>query len=271
MVKKEQVFDYKNYRDYLRDTLGKPGQRTGMRLKACRALGCHTTYLSQVLSERAHLSLEHAESLNKFLNHTNDESEFFVFLVLRDRAGTKALQERFNQKLQEILTRRNVIKGRLKGMAELSPEDQNRFYSSWIYTALHVLVSIKEFQTAEKLATATGLSLPALLEALDFLKRIGVITKKEGRYIHGTQLLHLGSDSAQIAKHHTNWRFHTIQSLATARPDDLHYSAVFSLSKEVAQKVRENILKTLQENIGLVRDAVEEEAHVYTFDFYKLS
>ncbi len=56
-----------------------------------------------------------------------------------------------------------------------------------------------------------------------------------------------------------------------ARPNDLQYSAVFSLSKEVAQKIRENILKTLQENIGLVKDAAEEEAHVYTFDFYKLS
>ena len=270
-MKKEQVFDYKGYRDYLHDLLGKPGKRTGMRLRACKALGCHTTYLSQVLSGRAHLSLEHAESLNKFFNHTKDESDFFLHLLMRDRAGTKPLQERFTARLQEILAKRNVIKNRVKASAEISAEDQDRFYSHWLYTAIHVLVSIREFQVAEKLAAAIGVSLNVLMEALEFLQRIGVVIRKDGRYLHGPQVLHLGSDSMLIAKHHTNWRYHAIQSLARAQPDDLHYSAAVSLTKEVAQKIRDNLLATLQDNIELVKNASEDEAYVYTFDFYQLA
>jgi uncharacterized protein (TIGR02147 family) len=270
-MKKDQVFDHKSYREYLHESLGRPGQRTGMRLRACKALGCHTTYLSQVLSGRAHLSLEHAESLNRFLEHTKEESEFFLTLVLRERAGTKPLQERFSARIQELLAKRNIIKNRVKAATELSPQDQDRFYGSWLYTAIHVLVSIPDYQTLEKLAAALGISLGATKEALEFLRRIGVVVRREGRYVHGPQVLHLGSDSLLIAKHHSNWRFHAIQSLGRAQPDDLHYSAAVSLTKEVAQKVRDNILRTLQDNIELIKHAKEEEAYVYSFDFYRLA
>lgn len=268
---KEQVFDFTSYRDYLYFALGKPGQRTGMRMKACRFLGCHTTYLSQVLSERAHLSLEHAEALSRFLRHTKDESDYFFNLVLFDRASTKALKDRIVDQLAEIAARRNIIKSRVNESSEISAADQDKFYSHWIYTAIHVLVSIPSLQNAEALALAMGLSKAATQDALDFLQRIGIVSVKDGHYIHGTQVLHLGADSALIAKHHTNWRFHTIQSLSRARAEDLHYSAGLSLTKSVAQKIRDNILATLQDNIDLVKAAPAEEAYIYSFDFYRMA
>lgn len=265
------VFEYTDYRKYLMDYLGAAGTRTGLRLKACQHLRCHSTYLSQVLSEKIHLSLEHAESLNDFFAHTKEQGEFFLLLVLKARAGTKNLKDRFESQINNILMQRNQIKTRVHGSSELSQADQDRFYSHWLGTALHVLVSIKEFQTPEALARATGVHIKRIHEELEFMLKSGLVIQTKGIYSTGPKLVHLGSDSNAITKHHTNWRFHSIQNISVRNPQDLHYSAAISLSKEAAQEIRESLLKALERHIDIIKKAPEEVAYVYNFDFYKLT
>lgn len=267
----KQVFEYTDYRKYLIDRLGGHGKRTGLRRKACAYLGCHSTYLSHVLSEKIHLSLEHAEALNSFFKHTREQAEFFLLLVLKARAGTKSLREHFESKIQELLERRNVIKNRIQNATSLSEEDLDRFYSSWLYGALHVLVSIKEYQTVEALSHVLGLHPQKLTEELEFMQKTGLIKHVKGRYTVGPKFIHLSSDSNAITKHHTNWRYHTIQHLNRRQAKDLHYSAVISLSEEAAQEIRESLLQTLEKHMAIIQKAKEEVVYVHNFDFYRLA
>lgn len=264
------VFNYSDYRSYLIDRFGQLGTRTGIRKKACEFLNCHSTYLSQVLSEKIHLSLEHAEALNEFFQHTNDEAEYFMLLVLKGRAGSQKLEGRFNSQLKEILYQRSLIKNRVKDAIEISAQEQDQFYSHWFYTALHVLVSIKELQTPEALSQATGIHVKKVLEAMEFLQKVGLILKSGNRFSIGPKTVHLKNDSHAITKHHINWRYHTIQNVSKMNTEDLHYSAAIVLSEDAAQEIKESLLKNLERHVNIIQKAPEETAYVYSFDFYKL-
>lgn len=264
------VYDFDSYRPYLLQRLGGEGRRTGLRLQAAKAMGCHTTYISQVLKAKAELSLEQGALLNEFLNHTSEEAHFFLLLIQKERAGSPSLRSYFQKQLDEIQRRRLVLSERIKDAEGLSTEDESQFYSSWLYGAIHVLTSIPELQTLDALTSALRLPRQTVSDALEFLQRIGMIVNREGRYLMGPAHVHLRSDSKNIAKHHSNWRIKTVSSLDNPLPEDLHYSAAVTLSKRDAQRVRQKILKCLEENIAVIKDSPSEAAYVYCFDFFEL-
>jgi hypothetical protein len=82
--------------------------------------------------------------------------------------------------------------------------------------------------------------------------------------------MHLGNDSATVLKHHTNWRLHTLQNLRFVHPENVHYSACLSLSREDAFRIKELLLAELKNNLKIVEKSPEETAYVYSFDFYPL-
>jgi uncharacterized protein (TIGR02147 family) len=266
----KQVFDFNDYRSFLLAQLGAAGKRTGLRSEACKVLGCHSTYLSQVLGGKTDLSLEYGESFNKFFHHNDSEGQYFLLLLLRDRSGSSTLKDRFQKQIDEVRKQRSSLKERNKGSGEVSLAEQEKFYTSWLYSALHVLASLPHLKTKSDLAESVGVSETRISQALEFLLKTGLLVAGKNGYEIGKQHVHLGSDSQLISKHHTNWRFHTINTLETSTTDDLHYSGAISISKSAALKIRENILAAFQENMMLVRDAKEELAYVYCFDFYRL-
>lgn len=265
------VFEFKHYRDYLLSCLGQQGTRTGRRQQAALAMGCHNTYLSQVMAGKIDLSLEHAESLNDFLEHSNEEAEFFILQVLLARAGSKKLQKRFEEKIKQLLSKRLVISERMGKLEQVSENDRERFYSHWIYSALHVLVSIPKFQTIEALSKALGYQEPSIRAELDFLRQIGIIKYEKSKYQIGPNSIHIAADSPFVTKHHLNWRYHTIQNLFNSVSEDLHFSSVVSLDINAVSQVRTILLKALEKNRSVIVDAKAETAYVMNFDFYKLA
>lgn len=264
------VFEFDDYRPYLTSRLGEAGKRTGLRSQACKAVGCHSTYLSQVLGGKTELSLEYAEAFNRFFHHGTEEGNFFLLLLLKSRAGSAALRERFQGQIDGVRKDRSALRGRLKEADEVSTFDQDRFYSSWLYGALHVLSSLPRLKTKSQLAESLGASETKVSEALEFLQRIGLIVSGKHGYQVGPRHVHLNSDSHFINRHHANWRLHAVQSLEASSPEDLHYSGAISLSKAAAQQIRADLLKTFKSSMALMRDSKEEVAYVYNYDFYRL-
>jgi len=265
-----RIWEFTSYREYLEDKLGQEGSRTGLRKKMAAAIPVHTTFVSQVLKGRAEFSLEQAESINAFLGHTDDEGEYFILLLLKDRAGSDKLKKRFERKIQLMRDERLNIKNRLQAENKISAKDRERFYSSASYGAAHVLAAIPRFQSVESLAEALRLSRNRMQEIVDFLMRIGILKEEDGRLVRGPSHVHLGNDSELILRHHTNWRMHAIQNLQFLDRDDVHYSACVSLSVEDAFRIKEMILGNLKTKVDLISKSPEEIAYVLSFDFYKL-
>ena len=153
-----RIFEFENYREYLEFRLGLGGARSGLRKKMAEFIPVHTTYVSQVLKGRAEFSLEQAELINEFLEHSEEECEFFILLLLRDRSHHSKLKRRFDIKIKTMRDERLKIKNRLSQTQEISQKDRERFYSNSLYAAIHVLSSLEEFQTIEGLAFGIKLS-----------------------------------------------------------------------------------------------------------------
>lgn len=264
------IWEFTKYRPYLTARLGESGSRTGRRKELAAYIPVHTTLISQVLSERAELSLEQAERVNSFMQHTQDEGEYFLLLVMKDRAGSTELKNRFKKQIEKMRQARLKIADRVQAESEISKEDREKFYSTYIYGALHVLASIPNFQTVEQLASALHLPRPRTQEMVDFLLRLGVLKLEKGQLSPGSRHVHLGNDSDLILKHHSNWRLHTINHLQYIVPEDLHYSACASLSEKDAFAVKEKLLKTLSECLKTIAQSKEEAAYVLNFDFYRM-
>ncbi len=266
---KANVFEYLSYRQYLKDCLESQGLKSGLKRRASETLSVHTTFISQVVLGKADLSLDQGERMNIFLNHSEEEGEFFLDLLICERASEPKLKKRFENKIKSKHLERAQINKRLEKTKELAPSDQEKFYSSHLYGLLHVLASIPEFRSRENLSAAVGVSQKIANEAIDFLLKIGVLKLVKDQIIPGEQHIHLGNQSKNIWRHHTNWRLATLQHLDFGEASDLHYSLTFSCSKRDAIKLREGLLAHLKSMSEIIGISKEEDAYVYCFDFFK--
>lgn len=265
-----RIWEWTDYRQYLFARLGAEGSRTGQRKALADFIPVHTSFVSQVLKGRADFSLEQAEAINHFLKHTEDEGQYFILLLLMERAGSQALRQRFFRQIEEMRSQRLDIKSRLEAEGEISLKDREKFYSSAHYGAIHVLTSIPGLQTVQALAEVLRLDQNQVQEMVDFLLELGVLQLEKGFLKPGSHHVHLGTETELVLKHHSNWRLHTLQRLQFLNKEDLHYSACVSLSKADAFKVKEALLQCLKEQVQTISSSQEEVAYVLSFDFYPL-
>ena len=233
---------------------------------------CQVSHISQVLNgSKSQLTLEQAEGLNEFFGHTPEESFYFLLLVQYSRAGTPALKSRMKNQILELQEKRSILKDRFQ-IKSLSREHQIEFYSSWLYGAVHVLLTIPEYQSKEKISRYLEISLKKITHILQFLVSIG-LAEQVGTNLYkvGRERIHLGSDSPLISKFHTNWRMKAIQAMdQESFSTNLHYSSVISLSAEDFSKLKSQLINMIEEAKKIIRESPAEELGVFNVDFFKM-
>lgn len=269
------IFSYSNYKSYLITRLNDQsrGGGRGSRAKLSRSLNCHTSFTAQVLRGDCHFSLDAAETINGFLKHNETESEYFILLVQRERAGSESLKSRLKRRLDMLSHENLLLRNRLEGSLPLKDTQQDTYYSSWIYAAMHTLVSIPEYQTVEKIASRLGLHSTVVRRVLDFLRSCSLVSFDEQYWKTGTKRIHLGSDSPHISKHHMNWRLKAIQSIdcsGVMGERNLHYSSVISVSFADTRRIQEILIRAIQKIKLLVRNSREEKLASFCVDFFEL-
>jgi hypothetical protein len=208
--------------------------------------------------------------LGELLGHTTDEHHFFLLLIQKARAGTNSLQRYFDSQIQDISKKRLILTERLEKREAIAEEDQSIYYSSWIYSTVHIGLTIPELDSREKHSNYLNLPLPIVVEALEFLIRCELVVFDGHRYTTKVSNVRLGNGSHNIRKHHSNWRTKALESLDREGPDELHYSSVFSLSKKDLVKVKDLLLSAIEQNAKLVKESGEEELVALCLDFFSL-
>jgi uncharacterized protein (TIGR02147 family) len=265
------LFESLDYRRYLSAHLELLSETTrGVKSRFAEALQCRPGFISQILSGAMSLSADQAAFASEFLGHTDDEAEFFLLLVLHDRAAAPALKIRLTKQLAERRARFLDLKARLNVEKKVSKEDELVFYSSWTYLAILTLVTIPEFQTKEAIAAKLELPLKNISESLEYLLNLGIVRLKAGRYLPGETRTHLEKSSPMIARHHQNWRIKAMQSIEKANADDFHYSSVISISREDRDHLRALIISFIDSASKVIAPSKEEEAHSLSIDFFEL-
>ncbi len=255
----KSIFQFSsNYRKFLNQWFDRPNAERGEKTRLSEHLNCNIAFISMVLSGKAQLGLEHAIQIADYYQWSNEERDYFVLLVQKDRAGSTALEKYFESKINEVLDQRNRVISNISPIdGKLSEAEEAKYYSHWIYSLIHMGVLIPKLQTKEQLLEYTGLSAKLISDSIDFLRIAGLIEEKNGKFVTGKKRIHLEETSPNINKHHINWRMRGITALDQYQKEHLHYTAVISLSVEAQKLIRAKILefiKTLEEPIFKSKD-----------------
>jgi len=267
----KSIFEYKNYKKYLNDyILSQPKGGRGLKKKWAEIAGCQVAYISHVLAGEYDFSCEQVEAISKSLGHSRDESELLILLVQLERAGTHSLKSFFQKSIEEKKEKYALLRNRMKIKETLDREDQMIYYSKWYYSAVHMILTIPNYRTPEKIASYLKMPLSLAREALDFLQSRNLVKFEKGLYSVSGSFLHLENDSPLISQHHTNWRMKALQSLELSHENDLHFSSCFSISKEDMGKIKAMISRHIQESAELIKPSKEENLMALCIDLFEV-
>lgn len=266
-----RIYEYTSYIQYLAEVLAISGASRGMRSRLAAHLRCQTAFISQVLHGQAHFSLEHALGVAEFLSLDAHESHFFMLLVHKGRAGSKALASYYEEQIEEIREQRRLVRARIQVKQTLSIEDQATYYSAWYYAAIHVMLSIPALQSKGALADYLRLPVALVSRCVDFLVSTGLaVDAGGGGFKIGNARIHIGNDATLISRHHANWRTRTLVSLDQIAKEDLHYSSVVTLADVDAEKIRGMLLDAIERSEPILKESKEEGVFVMAMDFFRL-
>jgi uncharacterized protein (TIGR02147 family) len=262
-------FEYKNYRKLLSDWLRKrKSQRKGGVVQMAEAIGIHPTFLSQVLGDTKEFSAEQAMAAASYMSMTALEKEFFLLLVLSERAGSKDLKEYYNLKLEQITKQRLDLDKRFEGHKTLTDADRAVFYSSWIYSAIRLACSIDDGQTVEQLCLRFDLPREKVISILDFLCGVGFCENQKGKYLLKVIHTHVPSNSPFVVRHHINWRLQALQKIDSSTEEELHLTAPMMISKKDFTKIRDVLTATIKECVEVAKESKSEELACLNIDFF---
>ncbi len=262
------IFDYELHYAYIKDRL--IGAR-GVKQRFAEYIRVQPAFLSQVLAQKYPLSLEQADLANSFFEHSIDESSYFIALVSRDRAATISLKKYFTNQLDDLKKKRFEIVRRLERKSEVSEIAKGIYYSSWIYSAIHIATTIPSARRPSQLQKMLGIESEVLKDALQFLEDNNLIYQKNGEYHPSQNWLRLGRGSPYIKQHHSNWRQKAIHHFERNNDDDLHFSGIYSLDVKTAVSIREEILELISRQVKKIEKAPEKELYSLGIDFFSVS
>lgn len=263
--------DFTDYRKYLKQALETRAKTTrGVRSRFAEALACRPGFITQVLDGSMNLSPDHASLANHFFGHTDIESEYFLLLVLKDRAGTKELRQQLDRQIEQLRAKHRDLQSRLKVAPKIKPEEESLFYSSWHYLAIMALITIPGFQTKERIAERLGLGAKRTSEALEHLLSAQLVKLKSGKYSPGTARTHLSKDSPLASKHHQNWRLQAMQSIERGDSEDFHYSSVITISEEDRNVLKTMLVAMVEDAAKVIAPSKEEKLCSFSIDFFEV-
>jgi DNA-binding HxlR family transcriptional regulator len=205
-----------------------------------------------------------------FLEVSAEEKHCFMLLVQKGKAGSITLENYYQAQILELRSKRQMVRERIQVKEELAFQDQMTYYSAWWFVAVHILCALPGTQTREELRQQLSLSAEVIDSTLKFLLEKGLIRQKSGQYSIGKRRIHLGTSSALLPRHHSNWRLRALQAVDHPKPGDLHYSGIIGISKKDGEKLRAMMLDFLQNSETIVRDSQEDTGYVMLLDFFEL-
>jgi uncharacterized protein (TIGR02147 family) len=263
------LYSHESYRDFLKAKIRTVKEKWGLMTKLAAAAGCQRPYLSRVLKGDAHLTSAQAFGLTRFWNLTDDETAYFLGLLEMEKAGSAAYREYWRSKNLENKNAHENLHRVVHRRAAGTDERDLTYYSSWHWTAIHILVSIPEFQTERAIAERLGLPLRLVQSTLRELEAWGGVRRDGGRWKFYSCEQHITKDSPLAAFHHSNWRGRAASSAQERNPESVHYTVVQSLSRTDFQKIRTQVLELIQSAAAIAGPSKEEKLMCFACDFFE--
>ena len=267
------LFLIQNYQDLLTLKIKENKALTGYKGLLAQAAECHRSHLSQVIHGKVHLTPEQALGLGKFWSLAEDELTYFLDLVHFGRAGSAELRGFIGDRLAAYRAKRElkIHRGERKGTQRIAdPSFAIQYYSEWHLRAIHLLVTIPEFQEVGKIAKRLGLPIEDVSELLSRLEGAELIRRSATGWLIDRSNVHLDATSSLNAISHLIWRQRAFEKMNLRRKNSFFHTALYSMSKADAVRLREMVNSFIDTTRELVRDSNEEELYALNCDFFEV-
>lgn len=262
------VFEYGDYKRCVNDWVqAQPKAGYGVYSRMAEQLGTNSVVISQTFKGDRDLNLEQAAKLCQFMGLGTFETDYFLLLVQKARAGTHELKQILTRQLGEIRNRGQALKNRVKH-EQLTDEDKALFYSNWYFIATWLAATIPQYSSLRNLSQHFRVPENVLAEVLRFLLDKGLLVKKGTGFDFGVNVTHVPHDSPYVNKHHLNWRMKALQAMDQRKESNLHYTAPMSMSHEVRGKIRDEIVQFIQKQTKVVADSPSEALVCLNIDLF---
>lgn len=265
-----EVFQFNDYKECLRSFVAFNKAKRGYQSLLAEAAGCQRAFISQVLNSHVHLTPDHAIGLCQFWHLSELETDFFMELVALARAGTEAMRALSKRRLTSLRKHyANLGKKFSKASAQAATVHAN-YYSSWHYTAIHVLCSIPEFQTETAISEKLGIPRSKTVRILSELQEMGIISKASfGKWHPIKNDIFLGRDSAMTFTNHWNWRQKALEDIQMGNEDSIHYTSLHAMSRKDIIKFKFLLTEFISTTRELVAPSLEEDMVCITCDLFQ--
>lgn len=264
------IFTFKSYRKFLNTWIKQHDQPRGLMRKLAEAARCETSHISRVLSDQLEFTMDQAFRICKFIRLTNVEQKYFLKLVEHERSGDADYRKLLENELEQMVQAQQNLSERFNDTNILTNGMELLYYSSWHYSAIHVLVSIPEYQTAKAISQKLGLSEEFIKITLNSLQNFGLIKNENNTWKMTNKHIHLTKNSPMNSVQHSNWRQRAVLKTQDPQHTGLHYTIVQSLSQEDIGIVRNLFLNALDEYRRIANPSKEEELVCLALDFFKV-
>lgn len=264
------IFDYFEYREFLSSWIKGHGSKShGLKSKMASHMGISSTLMSLILKGEKSLMPEQALPLSEHIGLNELETDYFLLLIDKDRAGSQHLKNRIQKNLNKILAQAKQVSSRVKKDAELSEEKKAVFYSSWIFSAIRNLTAIEGFNNTHAIAEKLNLPIKLVTDCLEFLVENGLCVKNKEGFSYGPAVTFIPRNSHFVNQHHRNWREKSMQLMDLRSSNDLFITTPMTLSESDAQKIKSILLTAYENSMKIVKPSPSEKTYCLNIDWFE--
>ena len=246
-----QIYSFTHYRDFL----AKQSEPWGEISRMAKAASCQRSLLSRAIKGELLLTPDHGHALCEYWRLGEEEREYFMLLLERERAATKDYRAHLEKKIERVLRARENLAQRLETPA-LTKEWETTYYSAWFWSAIHICTSVPHLQTESALSQVLHLHPELVKHCLRSLEHWNLVQRKGKRWEHSSSNFHLPKNSPLIGQYHTQWRQQALSHCMVPGNAGLHYTQLQAMDTVAFRKIKELLLQAIEDSLK-VGDAAE--------------
>lgn len=180
------------------------------------------------------------------------------------------MREVCQRRMRDLRRKNSDLSKKFTKSSALQAEDQAKYYSKWDWSAVHVLISIPEYQTVDAIASKLQLRRSRVEQVLSGLQEMGLAARAGTQWRSLKYDLFLGRESPLTFANHWNWRQKALADVQEGNQDSVHYTVLHTLSREDAVRFKSVLMDFLTETRELVGPSKEEEMICFSCDLFSL-
>lgn len=266
------VYEAKTYFDFVHHIVqeGVKGKRRGSIKALALKLKCHSTFVSKVLRQKAHLNHEQAARFCIYADLSVEDTEFFFDLLNRDRTGSAEARKVFQNLIEKKLIGQRSLQTRAKVVPDLTSGQEVLFFKNWYLPIIHTAFQIPNLNSPDTIARALKVEKTLVVDSLRQLESIGLAKNENGRWKPLKELVNIDADSPINDSFQSAWRMKTGSLLQEQRKtnEHTHATAIVCISTETAESIREILLRCMEKMRKEIKVSPPERLYTFCLDFY---